>query len=62
MFLLWKTGVGKTGQGKGDQIVKKVTSFDGESSLNDQVTSVGESRALGGHMLFVVINMAYDVL
>lgn len=62
MLLLRKTGVGKTGGGKGDQIVKRVTSFDGGSSLNDQVTSVGESRALGGHMLFVFINMAYDIL
>lgn len=40
----------------------KVTSFDGGSPLNDQVTSVGESRALEGHMFSVSITIAYDVL
>lgn len=40
----------------------KVTSFDGGSPLNDQVTSAGESRALEGHMFSVSINIAYDVL
>lgn len=39
----------------------KVTSFDGGSPLNDHVTSVGESRALEGHMFSVSINIAYDV-
>lgn len=46
--LLQKTRMGEQGANCG-----KVTGFEGRSSLNE-VTSVEEGRALGGHRLFTL--------